>query len=212
MKVSIKLAGLLVVIGTFVFTGCHKKNNGMPNTNNKMGANNNTNTGNKGKITANNSDFMANLSGSDEVPNVKTDASGMAYFKMNNDSSKLMYTVKLSNADSVTAAHIHYGVKGKNGPPVVWLYPGPNHQSKKVKNGTVNGKLKSGTINSSNLVGPMKGKSIKDLIHAIKHDSAYVNAHNKAHEDGFIRGAVKRSTGNANNNNMNNQGDTTGTH
>src|SRR5699024_10496865 len=97
-----------------------------------------------------------------------------------------------SNADSVMMAHIHYAPKGKNGPPVVWLYPSPENHNPMVK-GSVNGVLKSGTITSADLVGPLEGKTVKDLIRIIKNDSAYVNIHNKAHQNGLIRGQIQSS-------------------
>jgi hypothetical protein len=208
MKITSKIAGLLVLMFAVAFVGCNNKNkNNNGNMQNQTGNNmqmSQNNNGNNQKVNANNSDFMANLTGSNQVPSVNTNASGKAYFKVNKDSSKIMYTVQLSNADSVIMAHIHYGAKGKNGPPVVWLYPSPSNHNQKVKKGTVNGVLKSGSFDSTNFVGPMKGKSITDLVHAIKHDSAYVNVHNKAHQNGLIRGQVKAGgmNNNMNNNNM----------
>jgi hypothetical protein len=202
MKITSKIAGLLVLMFAVAFVGCHNKNkNNNGNMQNQTGNNTQMSQNNNQKVNANNSDFMATLSGSNQVPSVKTKASGKAYFKVNQDSSKIMYTVQLSNADSVIMAHIHYGVKGKNGPPVVWLYPSPSNHNQQVKKGPVNGVLKSGSFDSTNFVGPMKGKSIKDLVQAIKHDSAYVNVHNKAHQNGLIRGQVKASGGMNNNNN-----------
>lgn len=150
-------------------------------------------TSNSQTVTAKNSDFVANLTGSAEVPPVQTNATGTAYFKINKDSTKLMYTVKLSNADSVIAAHIHYAPSGENGPPVAWLYPSPTKHKHVVTQGTVNGVLKSGTLTSANLLGPLKGATIKDLIRVINHDSAYVNVHNKAHKSGLIRGQIHAS-------------------
>jgi hypothetical protein len=204
MKMTSKIAGMLIVLFTIAFVGCHNKKNGNnagQTANSNMQMTQNNNMGNK-QVNANSSDFMASMTGSNEVPSVQTNASGKAFFKVNSDSSKIMYTVKVSNADSVTMAHIHYGVSGKNGPIVVWLYPGPNKKNPSVKKGTVNGVLKSGTITSSDLVGPMQGKSIKDLIHAIQHDSTYANVHNKANPKGYIRGEIKANGMMNNNSNM----------
>ncbi|HYW34992.1 MAG TPA: CHRD domain-containing protein [Balneolaceae bacterium] len=143
------------------------------------------------EVTADSSDFQAVLTGQNEVPDsVQTNASGDAYFKVNSDSTELHYTIDLSNADSVTMAHIHYGTSSENGPIAVWLFPGPKQQSPSLDAGPVNGVLKSGIIDSTDLVGPLKGKSIGDLIQAINSDSAYVQVHTKAHPEGEIRGQV----------------------
>jgi hypothetical protein len=188
------IASFMVVVFAFAFAGCHKKaKNGMnmqDTTSTGMMSNRNMRNNNnmRGKVTAQNSGFSATLTGNSEVPKIKTQASGNVYFKLNKDSTKLKYTLKVSDAKNVTMAHIHMGVSGKNGPIVVWLYPGPRHHKPNLKKGTTNGVLKSGTITKRNLVGPMKGKTIKDLVNAIKNDSTYVNVHNKMHPKGFIRG------------------------
>lgn len=143
------------------------------------------------EATSDNSDFSASLSGENEVPDpVKTDASGEAYVKVNSDSTELSYTLKLSNADSVKMAHIHYGAKDGNGPITVWLFPAPDNQSPSMEAGPVNGTLKSGTITDSTLTGPFSGKTVLDLIHAIQHDSTYVMVHTAAHPAGELRGQL----------------------
>jgi hypothetical protein len=207
MKITSKLAGFLIIAFAVAFTGCHKKNKSGVNMGGSTGtAITGTNTGmnnaNNQTVTADSSDFTATMTGQNEVPAVQTNAHGMAFFRVNNDSSKIMYTLKVQNAKNITMAHIHYAVSGKNGPIVVWLYPGPGQKNPSAKNGSTNGVLKSGSFTSSDLVGPMKGKTIKDLIHAIEHDSTYANVHNKANPKGYIRGQIKSGGMMNNNSNM----------
>jgi hypothetical protein len=198
MKSSALIIGCLIV--TFVLAGCHNKNSNKNNTQGKTtfsqgNANKNKiNTANK--VKPDSSDYVAHMSGQNEVPNsVKTQATGTAYYRLNKDSTKLMYTIKLKNAKNVTMAHIHLAPPGKNGPIVVWLYPGPHQQSPHTTN-SVNGVLASGTITSDALVGPMQGENVVDLIHAIQRDSTYTNVHNKSHPKGFLRGKIQKSSGN----------------
>lgn len=49
-----------------------------------------------------------------------------------------------------------------------------------------------GVLTSRNLVGPLKGKTIRDLIREIKKGNAYVNAHTIQNPDGEIRGQIKK--------------------
>ena len=65
--------------------------------------------------------FSLQLSGSEEVPPVDTEATGSAEFKAPHFDN-IGYSVNVSNIDKVTAAHIHSGKTGENGPIVVTLF------------------------------------------------------------------------------------------
>ncbi|HKJ31312.1 MAG TPA: CHRD domain-containing protein [Balneolales bacterium] len=193
-----KLSHILtaVVFVAFALSGCSKKSNNM-NKQKAMtnGSTSMSQTGQTAQVgaTAMNSTFTTSLEGGNEVPNaVKTDAGGEALFRVNSDSTKIYYTVNLSNVDSVKMAHIHYGTSKENGPIAVWLYPGPQEKQPMVKPGAVNGTLKKGVITKADLNGPFKGKTILDLVHAIDHDSTYVQIHTAKHPEGEIRGQLTR--------------------
>ena len=84
----------------------------------------------------------------------------------------------------ITAAHIHSGNVGENGPVIVTLF------SSDTPTGRTNGILSEGTISSSDLEGPMEGRDISDLVSAMSNGVTYVNVHTQANPDGEIRGQI----------------------
>ncbi len=129
--------------------------------------------------------FKAKLSGTDESPVVATKTSGEAIFKLAKGGKELVYELKVKDGDNVTAAHIHAGKKGEEGPPVVPIFGGTK------KEGMFSGVLAKGTITDKNLVGPLAGKTLRDLMKMIKEGDAYVNVHTVAHPAGEIRGQIE---------------------
>lgn len=85
-------------------------------------------------------------------------------------------------------AHIHIAPAGQEGPVAVWLYP--SHPPAAMKNGEFTGVLARGSITAADLQGPLKGKTIADLVDDIKAGNAYVNVHTKANPGGEIRGQI----------------------
>jgi len=129
--------------------------------------------------------YKAKLSGCDEVPSVKTKAKGDVRIKLSSDGKALSYKLQVKNIVNPTAAHIHRGAKGANGPPVANLFAGPK------KEGKINGDLSVGTITAKDLSGDLEGKSLEDLEQLIKSGETYVNVHTDAKPDGEIRGQIK---------------------
>jgi hypothetical protein len=188
MKITI-LSFLVVIIGC---AGCSKKNNSQEQQSTYLYPPH-ANAQPKG-LKASESDFAAHLSAQDEAPGTaQPHTEGEAYLKISDDSSQIYYTITLAQVDSVTAAQIHYAATAENGPAVVSLYPGPNAQEEAAPtpSGPVNGILKSAMINSSNLKGPFRQKQVIDLIHAMQHDSVYVQVNTKAHPYRDLRGQLK---------------------
>ncbi len=172
---------LLTVVGILflaLIAGCSKSSDKNKNTSAENNANNMFN-------------YTAKLVGANEVPDsVVTNAAGEALFQFNSDTTELNYKINVSDIDSVSMAHIHYGTSQENGPILVWLYP--STPPPQVKPGTFSGVLAKGTITAANLQGPLKGKSIADLMKVFDSDSAYVNIHNQKHPDGVIRGQIQK--------------------
>jgi len=129
--------------------------------------------------------FSVQLSGSEEVPPVDTKATGSAEFTAPHFDN-MGYSVNVSNIIKVTAAHIHSGKTGENGPIVVTLFKteSPSPES-------MNGILTSGNITNADLEGPMAGKTLIDLNKAMELGETYVNVHTEEHPNGEIRGQIK---------------------
>jgi len=129
--------------------------------------------------------FKGKLTGKDETPSVKTMAKGDVKFKLSKDGKEMSYKLNVKNIENPTAAHIHHGMKGKNGPPLANLFTGPK------KEGKFSGVLSEGTITAKDLSGDLMGKSLDDLEQLIKSGEIYVNVHTDAKPDGEIRGQIK---------------------
>jgi CHRD domain len=99
----------------------------------------------------------------------------------------MIYKVSVTDMEKVTAAHIHKGKPGENGPVVATLFK-TNSPSAKT-----DGVLSQGTITSAKLEGPLAGKHLSDLIKMIDNGDAYVNVHTQANPNGEIRGEISSS-------------------
>jgi CHRD domain len=124
--------------------------------------------------------FGFNLTGSEEVPPVQTNAIGMADispYTIAGDS--ITYSVNATNIKDVTAGHIHFGKQGENGPIVftMFKYDPPRDEV-----------LETGTITADKLEGPLKGKQVSDLAFAGANGSLYMNIHTLENPNGEIRG------------------------
>jgi hypothetical protein len=116
--------------------------------------------------------FVAPLSGGEEVPPRDTNAHGVAKFQLSADGTELSYILIASNIDNVTASHIHLGPAGANGPVVAFLFAGTGPGS-----GPHDGVLATGTITSADLIGPLAGLTLADLIEEMEAGNTYVNVH-----------------------------------
>jgi hypothetical protein len=67
--------------------------------------------------------FGFNLTGSEEVPPVQTNATGMADISVYTIASdSITYSVNATNIKGVTAGHVHFGKEGENGPVVFTMF------------------------------------------------------------------------------------------
>jgi hypothetical protein len=129
--------------------------------------------------------FHATLEGEQEVPPVDSDAKGFAIFSANNDRTELQFQVIVVNIENVTAAHIHLAPKGENGDIVAFLF-----NPEAPTEGRTNGVLAEGTITSADLVGPLEGATLSELIDEMEEGNTYVNVHTVQHPGGEIRGQI----------------------
>ena len=127
--------------------------------------------------------FVAPLKDSNEVPPRDTNAAGNAIFRVLND-DEIYFKLIVANIDNVLDAHIHLAAEGINGPVVVDLYPGGNTGPQ------TEGILSEGIITTANLVGPLTGLTLEDLIEAMAAGNTYVNVHTTQFPGGEIRGQI----------------------
>ena len=73
-----------------------------------------------------------------------------------------------------------------NGPIVVFLF-GPSKFGISVRRGLI-----QGVLTSSDLVGPLAGRTIADLVREFRNGNAYVNVHTIQNPNGEIRGQVRK--------------------
>ena len=115
--------------------------------------------------------FVATLSGDEEVPARDTPAVGVAKFKLSKDGSALSFKVNVANIQNVFAAHIHCGAVGVNGPIGVTLFMGA------PAGGRVNGTLAEGTITAPDPGNGCGWTSLAAVLAAIESGNTYVNVH-----------------------------------
>jgi len=129
--------------------------------------------------------FKAVLSGSEVAPAAMTMAKGDATFTLGKDGKELTYKVMVSDIENVSAAHIHMGKMGKNGPAVALI------DIKGKKTGKFSGTLAEGKISEKELLGSLKGRTVKDLVKEIEAGDTYLNVHTDKYPDGELRGQIK---------------------
>src|SRR5919107_2637958 len=132
--------------------------------------------------------FITELTGFEEVPPINnTSAIGVAEFKLGQDN--IMYIVNVTDIENVTAAHIHSGQVGENGPIVITLF-----KEDTPTTAMTTGVLSEGNITATNLEGPMAGQLLSNLISAMRNDQTYVNVHTQQNPNGEIRGQILNGT------------------
>jgi hypothetical protein len=129
--------------------------------------------------------FTADLAGTDEVPAVSTSATGTVSLTVSADGSSVGYILTVDNIKNATAARLHQGKAGATGETILTLFNGP------TKSGTFSGTLAVGSLKAANLEGPLKGKTIGDLVALLESGSVYLNVGTSAHTSGEIRGELK---------------------
>jgi hypothetical protein len=115
--------------------------------------------------------FVATLSGSQEVPARDTQARGVATFKLSADGTALAFKLNVANIDNVVAAHIHCGAVGVNGPVGVTLFVGA------PGGGRVSGTLAEGTITAPDAGNGCGWTDLAAVLAAMASGATYVNVH-----------------------------------
>lgn len=102
----------------------------------------------------------------------------------------LSYALSVQGIENITQAHIHVAAEpGGDGPPAVWLYPAA--PPAELIPGEFTGQLGAGDFTDADLVGPLAGMTLADLLTAIEEGRAYVNVHTDQFPAGEIRGSLQ---------------------
>jgi hypothetical protein len=136
--------------------------------------------------------MTTHLSTAEEIPvpnfdEIARNPQGTAVLRLDSHGN-LTYRLNVANIENVLMAHIHLGQPGQTGDVVVWLYPsGPPPE---LIPGFFNGTLATGTITAGDLVGPLAGATVDDLLDHVRAGNAYVNVHTMQNLPGEIRGQI----------------------
>ncbi len=129
--------------------------------------------------------YIAELSGDNEVPPIESESLGWAAFWVEEGGDTIGYQLSGANVTDATAAHIHWGPADDTGPVVVPLFSATEDDPT-----TWNGLMASGVISAEDLVGPLEGMSIYDLLIGMSTGQTYVNVHTEANPSGEVRGQI----------------------
>jgi len=116
--------------------------------------------------------FSATLSGTNEVPQVTTPATGTATFTVSG--SQITYTINATNLQNAVLGHIHLAAVGQNGPVRLNLC-GTGDPQPACVSGT--GVVATGT-NGTTVGTP--AITFDELLAAMRSGGAYVNVHTSA--------------------------------
>lgn len=117
------------------------------------------------------SNFVAILSGAEEVPARETQARGTAIFQVSADESEVGYRLIVANIENAFAAHIHCGAQGVNGPVGVTLFTGA------VASGRVDGVLAHRTFTGPDAGNACAWADMAAVLAAVRSGNTYVNVH-----------------------------------
>ena len=99
--------------------------------------------------------------------------------------SSVRYVLKFSQVPGVALARLHEGKAGASGATLLTIFGGP------ARTDVFSGVLTQGSFTAVQLVGPLKGKTIADLVALIKAGSVYLNVGTSSHPLGELRGQLK---------------------
>ncbi|MCB1907479.1 MAG: CHRD domain-containing protein [Rhodocyclaceae bacterium] len=132
-------------------------------------------------------DYGARLTGDQETAPVDTETRGRFRLEFNDDKSAATFRLRVTDGVRVTQAHIHCGVEGQNGPPVIFL--GGFHD----RGWDVDGWwVANATVTDDNIVNDSCGTTLVDIAAAMDAGMTYVNVHTVANPAGEIRGQIRR--------------------
>ncbi len=143
--------------------------------------------------------FYSELNGANEVPPVNTLAQGRARFQLSAGTAGLYFHLEATQIERVTAAHVHLGREGANGPVVAVLLGLPIDGSNALTTDpTITDPVPTlvvrGTLTDDDIVArPDLGfdGTLAALLTWMRSSAAYVNVRTVAYPRGEIRGQIR---------------------
>jgi CHRD domain len=115
--------------------------------------------------------FTAAMDGAQILPEpVKTEATGTVELRVSPDGKKIAYKITVNKLLNATSAELHMGPATQNGPVIATIFSAP-------KKGEFSGVLAEGTITGADLVGPLTGAPLSELLEELRASDVYVNVH-----------------------------------
>lgn len=131
--------------------------------------------------------FTANATGANEVPAVTTTATGTLTGSLDEAAGTFTWTLSVPAITAATAAHLHSGAAGTNGPVVIPLFAAPTGSPASSISA-------NGTARAADLAGPLAG-NFAGFAAALKAGTIYLNVHTSTNPGGEIRGQVTAAAG-----------------
>ena len=119
--------------------------------------------------------YKATLTGKANVPDpIDTRASGELELVVSADGRSIGYVLTVKDIENAAAGDLHLGPAGANGPLVAKLFPVGGAAPKK---GPFSGVLAKGTLDAGDLIGPLTGAKLEELLEQLRDGNAYCNVH-----------------------------------
>ncbi len=127
------------------------------------------------------------LEGSQEVPAVNTQATGLASIQVT-DRGQIKFKLTVGNIQDITAAHIHVGDRGMNGGVAATLFAPQTPVDVGSQRTLVRGVLDDDDIQAPG------GGSVATLLTQLRASNGYVNVHTTGNPTGELRGQIVNNT------------------
>lgn len=130
--------------------------------------------------------FTAELTGDQSVPPVQTRARAVLTLEYDADDRSMSYVLEVVSAiTNPSVATIYQGAPGTSGAAIVTLFAGP------PETGSFQGELAQGTIEDGDLIGPLEGETVEDLVRLMLAGETYVSIGNASYPVDAIRGHIE---------------------
>lgn len=131
--------------------------------------------------------FHIELSGSQQVPAVTTDAFGMATVRLVDNGTAISFRVIVCNIVNVVASHIHVGPARTNGKVIIPFFGGQTFSSPHGCKTLAQGIRTAADLNTK---ADPTITSWNDFVKALLAGNTYINVHTTANPGGEIRGQL----------------------